>query len=197
MIFVYILLALLALIVLALFVNINFVLTLSSEPKVKIRILFFTFDARRLVEKFSKSEEPAPDEETAEEEPKKKTKLTFEKVKYLIERFIELVKAVTREFCRYVKVKVCHVYVKVATEDAADTARAYAKISAVVWTLLEFLSCNMTLKRCDEKIAVFPDFTSTSSQVDIKLVLRVKPIHIISAVMHLLPIFMKRKVGTK
>ncbi len=198
MIFVYILLALVGLILLLLFVNINLILTLSSEPKMKVRILFFTFDTNRLVEKISKdSETESKDVTPQEEKPKKRAKLTFERLKYLIERFIELVKAVTHEFCRYVRVKVCHVWIKIATDDAADTARAYAKVSAVVWTLLEFLSCNMKVKRCDKKVAVFPDFLSNESQMDIKLVLRIKPIHMISAAMHLLPIFMKRKVRNK
>ena len=198
MIFLYVLLALFVLVLLLLFVNVNFIFTLSSKPTLKIRVLFFTFDAAKLAEKFSKSDESNKEEQDDKKEGESsKQKLTFDKLKYLIGRFVELVKAVTHEFCRYVRVKVCHVYIKVATEDAADTARAYGKVSAIVWSLLEFLSYNMKVKRCDKKVNVFPDFTSTESQVDIKLVLKVKPIHVICAVMHLLPIFMKRKVGTK
>ena len=198
MIVLYILLGLVGLIVLALFVNVNLILTLSSEPKFKVRILFFTFDMKRLADRFSKDgESEAENGEIQENAPKKRSKLTFERIKKLIERFVELVKAVTHEFCRYVRVKICYVWIKIATDDAADTARAYAKVSAVVWTLLEFLSCNMKVKRCDKKVAVFPDFLSNESQMDIKLVLRIKPIHMISAAMHLLPIFMKRKVRNK
>lgn len=195
MIFLYILLSLIGVVVLLLFVNVNLILTLAQEPDFKIRVLFFTFDAKKLIAKFQNAE-PSDSEEPTDK-PRKKVKLTLERLKYLINRFIELVKAVTHEICRYVRVEICHVYVKVATDDAADTARAYGTVSAIVWSLLEFLSYNMKVKRCDKKVVVYPDFESCESQIDIKLVLRIKPIHVLCATMHLLPVFMKGKVGNK
>jgi hypothetical protein len=54
----------------------------------------------------------------------------------------------------------------------------------------------MSVHRCDKNVKVFPDFTSTEPQLDMKLVLKIKPIHAFGAMMHLLPLFTKRKVGT-
>lgn len=183
-----------ALVCFVLFIDVNLVLCIKDEPSVYAGILFFKFDLMELAEKFStdKKEGPSPDAP-----PKKKVKMTPERVIYVIERFIELVKAVTAEICRYVRVKVCHVIIRVATDDAAKTAQLYGTVSGVVWSLLEFLSYHMNVKRCDKNVKVFPDFTSNEFSADIKLVLKIKPIHAIGAVMHLLPILSKRKAGIK
>ena len=186
--------ALAAIIVSVLLVDINLIFKLSHEPSVIIRILFFKFDAMKLAEKFTSDNQKA--EEDTGSHQKKKVRLTPERIIYLVEKFIELVKAVTHEFCRYVRLKICHVRINVASDDAAQTAKAYGTVSGLVWGLLEFLSHNMTVKRCDKKISVIPDFTSTESQIDMKLVLKIKTIHLLSAVMHLLPIFTKRKAGS-
>ena len=183
-----------ALVCFVLFIDVNLVLCIKDEPSAYARILFLKFDLMELAEKFSsdKKEEPSPDTP-----PKKKVKMTPERVIYVIERFIELVKAVTAEICRYVRVKVCHVIIRVATDDAAKTAQLYGTVSGVVWSLLEFLSYHMNVKRCDKNVKVFPDFTSNEFCADIKLVLKIKPIHAIGAMMHLLPILSKRKAGIK
>lgn len=182
--------AIAALICTALFINVNFVLCINREPEIYTRIFLFNIDLMKLAGGISSGKKES-------EAPKKKVKLTLERVVYLIEKFVELIKAVTAETCRYVRVKVCHVKIKVATDDAAKTAQTYGIVSGAVWSALEFLSYNMNVKRCDKNIEVFPDFTSTEFSVDIKLVLKIKPIQAIGVAMHLLPILTKRKAGIK
>ncbi len=180
-----------ALILLVLYVDVNFIFCLKDEPSVAVRVLCFKADAMTLVERLTPEKE-----ETTERTPLKKAKLTPEKALYLVKRLVELVKAVTREFCRYARLKICHIHIAVATDDAAETARLYGTVSGIVWGLLEFLSHNMSVKRCDKKVVIIPDFTSAEPQLDMKLVLKIKPVHALGAVMHLLPLFTKRKVGT-
>ncbi len=187
-----ILASLVGLALLVLYVDVNFIFRLSQEPSVTVRVLCFKADAMTLVERLTSEKE----ETSAESTPRKKAKLTPERALYLVKRLVELVKAVTREFCRCARLKVCHIHIAVATDDAAETARLYGTVSGIVWGLLEFLSHNMSVKRCDKKIVIVPDFTSTEPQLDMKLVLKIKPIHALGAVMHLLPLFTKRKVGT-
>lgn len=177
-----------ALVCLVLFIDVNFILRINSEPEIYARVFLFKYDLTKL------SDGP-PSGKKENEAPKKKVKLTIERVVYLIERFVELIKAVTAEACRYVRVKVCHVRIRVATDDAAKTAQTYGVVSGAVWSALEFLSYNMNVKRCDKNVEIYPDFTSTEFSTDIKLVLKIKPIHAIGAVMHLLPILSKGKAG--
>jgi len=179
-----------AFIFIVLFINVNLVLCINREPEIYLRVFLFKLDLMEFADSI-------PSEKKESETPKKKVKLTLERVIYLIERFVELVKAVCAEIQRYVRVKVCHVKIKVATDDAAKTAQLYGTVSGAVWSALEFLSYNMNVKRCDKKVEIYPDFTSTEFCADIKLVLKIKPIHAIGAVMHLLPILTKRKAGTK
>jgi hypothetical protein len=181
-----------ALVLLALYVDVNFIFCLNQEPSVTVRVLCFEADAMTLAERLTSEKEEAETEPT----PHKKARLTPEKALYLVKRLVELVKAVTRELCRCARLKICHIHISVATDDAAETARLYGTVSGIVWGLLEFLSHNMSVKRCDKKVLIIPDFTSTEPQLDMKLVLKIKPVHALGAVMHLLPLFTKRKVGT-
>lgn len=182
-----------ALICLVLFIDVNFVFCIKDEPSIYARILIFKFDLIEVAERlFSEKKEQKSDAA-----PKKKVKMTLERIIYVIERFIELLKAVTAEIQRCVRVKVCHIKIRVATDDAAKTAQLYGTVSGVVWSLLEFLSYHMNVKRCDKNVEIYPDFTSNEFSADIKLVLKIKPIHAIGAVMHLLPILSKRKAGIK
>ena len=196
MIALYILGALIGIVLLVLFVNVNLIFTLSETSSVKLRILFFKFDAVKLVEKLyaqnGDSQKEVP-EEPEEKEEKKKVPLTPERIVYLIERLIEIIKAVTREICTYVRVKICHIRVRVSCEDAADTAKYYGIVSGAVWGLIGFLSHNMRVKRCDKNISVYPDFVNSGSKIDLKIVLRIRPINVLSAIMHLLPVFAKKK----
>lgn len=178
------------LICIVLFKDVNFVLCINREPSIYAQVFFFKFD---LISYFLQGGDKEKVSDTSQ--PKKKIPLTLERVIYVIERFVELVKAITAEACRYVRVKVCYVKIKVASDDAARTAQTYGIVSGAVWSALEFLSYNMNVKRCDKKVEIFPDFTSTEFSVDVKLVLKIKPIHAIGAMMHLLPILSKRKAG--
>jgi hypothetical protein len=186
--------ALAAIILLVLLLDISIILKLSDEPSVTVRILFFNFDVITLAERLS-SQQQEEKADSPEASQKKKVRLTPERIIYLVKKFNELVKAIVHEFCKYVRLKICHITVRVSSDDAAETARTYGIVSGLVWGLLEFLSHHMTVKRCDKKVNIYPDFTSTESQLDMKLVLKIKTIHLLSAAMHLLPIFTKRKAG--
>ena len=179
-----------AFICIALLINVNLVLCINPEPEIYARVFFFKLD---LIEYFLEGR--GSEEKGQVKEPKKRVKPTLERIIYVVERFVELVRSITAEACRYVRVKVCHVKIKVAGEDAAKTAQTYGLVSGAVWSALEFLSYNMNVKRCDKNVEIYPDFTSTEFFVDIKLVLKIKPIHAIGAMMHLLPILSKGKAG--
>jgi hypothetical protein len=193
MIVLYVFLSLLALVFLILLIDVSFVFELKEEVKIRIKILFVSFDAEKLVARFSEKHE-LPEES---EQPKKKTSPSIETLILRIKYITRLVRALIHEFCRYAKLKICFAYIKVATDDAAQTATAYALVSGAVYSLVEFLSYNLKTEKSYKKIKIFPDFTSSEFQAKMKIVLKIKPIHILLAAMHLLPLVQKRKVGTK
>ena len=196
MIVLYIILALLFLVLIALFIDVSLVVSISQNTEFKIRYLFFSWDIEALVEKFAKGDDEK--EEAVEKEKKtKKSHRSIDEIIAVIEKITELIKAVLKEFCRYVRLKICHVFVRVATEDAAKTARCYAAVSGVVFGLVALFDNTMSVKKSDKKIKVFPDFTTEESEFSMKIILKIKPIHALFAVMHLLPLFMNRKVGRK
>ena len=193
MIVLYILLLLLALVFLVLFLDVSFVFELKDDVKIRLKILFLSFDAEKLIARFSEKEK-LPEEN---EKPKKKTKPSLETVILRIKYIARLIRAIVQEFCRYARLKICYAYIKVATDDAAETAKAYALISGAVYSLVEFLSYNLKSAKNYEKIKIFPDFTTSEIQARMKIVLKIKPIHVLFAAMHILPQAQKRKVGTK
>ncbi len=189
-----IILAVLALLVLfVLVLDFYLVFSLDEEVSVKLKVLFFSFEVETLFERFSRNGE----ELSPQLEEKKKTKgrlRTPSEIADVILFFVDIIKAVARESCRYFRIKICHVYIKIATDDAAKTAQLYGAVSTALYTLLELVNSFLTVKKSDKKIRVFPDFTSESCDARIQLVLKIKTIHALLAVMHLLPLFMKGKV---
>ncbi len=197
---IYVISALVLIVLFLLFLNVNLVFTFNSYPnvkaEVKIRILFLTFDGASLVQKYSDSHSLGKEADELKKAQRKK-KITPEHALRLIKYFSKLIKAVINEFCCNVRLKVCRIYIKVASDDAAQTARLYGILSGAVWSFLEFLSYNMKVKRCDKEVRIFPDFTSDEIQMQMKFVLRIKPIRLLIAITHLMPFFMKGKVGQK
>ncbi len=195
-VFLIILAVLFLLLLLVLFVDVLLVFSLDDDVSIRLKVLFFSWDVQSLVEKFAKKDTPDTEAEEKPNGEKKKGRLrTPDEILRIIEYFISLVKAIVHEFFRYVRLKICHVYVKVATDDAARTAQFYGSVSGLVYGLIALFDNTMSVKKSDKKIRVFPDFTTDSSEVRMKLVLKIKPIHALFAVMHLLPLFMNRKVG--
>ena len=191
----WIIAAIAVIVLLILFIDLNLVFKLNREPEIRLRVLFFSWDVVALAERFAQKDEGNPQEEPENTERKPKKRFTPSRAVRLIKYFSKIVKAVVGEFCRYARMRVCHVYVRVACEDAAETARLYGIVSSLVWSLLEFLSYNVNTKRCDKKVKIFPDFTSEEFLFDIKFIIKIKPIHLIAAAMHLLPLLSKGKAG--
>ena len=196
MIILYILLALLLLIALVLFLNVSFIFELKEEFDFKIKVLFFTLKGdkiAKLAEGRTKGESDAKESPTPHAKIKKPRGIpeTIESISSVI----DLIKSVFGEFIRYARLKVCYVDIKIATDDAAHTALVYGGASSAIYLALEFLETVVTLKKNYKKILVYPDFASNKTEAKFKIVLRIKPIHVILAAMHLLPKLAEKKKG--
>lgn len=175
---------------LLLVVNINLVITVSEEKSSVLKVLWLKWDVFELFDKFTRDGEKKENEQ----KPKaKKRRRTPEEMIDVLSRLVKLFKAVLNEFRHYVKLKICNISVKVATDDAAKTARLYGTASGAVAGLVELLSHFMTVKKREDNIKVFPDFTSEECEIYFKIVLTTKPIYLLLAVSHLLPLVYKKK----
>ena len=189
--FLIVLACLFLIVFLLLIVNINLVVTIEEEKNAVLKVLWFKWDVFELACKFSND---GGKTEEKEEKPKtRKRHRTPEEMIDVLSRLVKIFKAVLQEFCRYVKLKICNIYVKVACDDAAKTARLYGTASGAVAGLVELLSHFMTVKKREENIRVYPDFTSEECEVYFKIVLTTKPIYLLLAVSHLLPLVYKKK----
>ena len=196
MIIIYILLALLLLITLVLFLNVSFIFELKEEFDFKIRVLFFTLKGDKIA-KLAEGRTKGESDEKASPTPHAKIKKPrgISETIESISSIIDLIKAVFGEFIRYARLKVCFVDIKIATYDAAHTALVYGVASSAIYLALEFLDTIVTLKKNYKKILVYPDFASDKTEAKLKIILKIKPVHVIFAAMHLLPRLAEKKKG--
>ena len=187
MIILYILLSLLLLITLILFLNVSFIFELNEEFISKIRVLCFALKGDKIAKLAEGRTKGESDDKKSTQQKKIKKPRGIPEAIESISSIIDMIKSIFGEFIRYVRLKICYVDVKIATDDAAHTALVYGAASSAVYFALEFLDTVLTLKKNYKKILVYPDFTSDKTEAKLKIVLRIKPIHVILAAMHLLP----------
>ncbi len=185
------------LVLFVLLIDVSLVFSYDDDVSVKVRVLFFSFDALTFFERLAEREE-APIEKKPEEKKKSGRLRTPDEIAEIIGYFTRLVKAVLGETRRYVRLKICRISVVVASDDAARTAQLYGTVSSLVWGLVAILDNTLKTTWHEKKINVLPDFAKEESSVKLKLVLKLKVLHALLAVMHLLPLFMNnRKAGIR
>lgn len=188
MIALYIILGIAFLVFILLFSDVSFVLKYDKEFSFRVKYLFLSLDA----EKISKLIPQKETEHKEIEEVKKKYK-SQKGVIELIVYIVDIIKAALREFLRYAKLKICYINVSIATDDAAKTALVYGAVSGVIYTVLEFFDTFLMINKNYKKISVIPDFSSETSTANVKIILKLKPIHALLALMHLSPVLVKER----
>lgn len=195
MIILYILLFLVLLVAALLFVDLSFVFELKEEFSFKVKVLFLTLDAEKIAKLIPSDKKDSNVPQKTENLKKKHKKKSFSDIIDTLIDVLDLVKAIFKEFLRYAKLKVSFLDLKIATEDAANTALLYGAASTAVYTAMEFLDSFITLKKSYKKIAVYPDFAGTETKVSLKIIISIKPIHVLLAAMHLLPSLAEKQKG--
>ena len=108
---------------------------------------------------------------------------------------IGVIGAILGEFIKYARIKVVRIKISIGTDDCAETAMLYGAISSALYSLLEFFDSFLFVKKSYRNIGVFPDFTSDRCRVDMKLVLKIKIIHLLLILVGILPTLAKAKKG--
>ncbi len=192
-----ILVIILFLILLFLFSDLSFVFLYNNEFSFKIKFLFLNISAETIM-KFSKKRE----QENRLEEARKTNEKKFKKHKKTPSDIIDVisyisgvVKSILGEFVRYAKLKFCKVKISIGTDDAATTALSYGFISSGIYTALEFLDSFLAVKKQYKNIGVVANFTSTDCHIDLKIILKLKIIHLVLAALHILPSLSRTEKG--
>lgn len=109
-----------------------------------------------------KEEEKTEDKELKEEGKKKKN--IFEKALQSLDFFdyIEIIKIIFDKFLFKFEIEELLLDIKVATDNAADTAMAYGKMNAIIYPIVGILHGNDKIKNAN--IRIEPDFNSNTPE---------------------------------
>lgn len=194
MVALYIIVAVLALIVALLFLNFSLVFELNETFSFKMKVFIFNFNAEKFISLFtSEKKEQKINEQVKEIKKKKKTTLP-ELLDVVLDVF-NLVRLLLAEIIKYARLKLCYIDVKVATDDAAETALIYGSVSGAIYSAVELLDAFLNVKKNYKKINIYPSFSETKPKIKLKIILSVKPIHVIFTAMHVLPKIAKKQKG--
>lgn len=194
MIALYIIISLILVILGILFLNISFIFELKDDFDFKVKILFITLNAEKIAGLIGDDKQEKSIEEKSKKIKKKRKKSISELIDTITD-IVDLIKQIFKEFTRYAKFKICYLDFKVATDDAARTALIYGAVSGGVYSAIEVLDGYFNIKKNYKKIAVYPDFSATETKANLKIIISIKPIHILLGAMHMLPGIAERQKG--
>ena len=158
LVFLWIFIVLLALIAL---------LFLLSLPKAKVRLSYdgkisigikYLFISKTLTDG-EKKEKPEKTEEKAKPKEKKPTPRFLQNIK--ISDWLALVKILFTDFIFKIKIEKFDFDAKIATDNAADTALLYGRISAATYPIVSFLAAKDVIKKAN--VNIYSDFFSEKS----------------------------------
>ena len=179
MIALYILLGILIFTSLILCLRINLHIIYENDLNVYLRVLFIKYTIfpekekkfnekkhKKKIEKKKKSQEPVLKEKS---EKDSKPSL-LDKIRYIKELLSVFLKA----FSRHLRVKLKWLRIKIASDDAAQTAIMYGAVSGVVANILELIDSYTNLNALKEDaVSVEPDFTSEKCEASINISLSI------------------------
>ena len=184
MIFLYIFLGLIALLCLLLFLDVGIKLTYHNEFQLTVYILGIPIDAQKTIQKFQKKNN------VKEEKPKKQKKKKVTK-KLSVLQTIEDVLSFTKAICRaivcvaknlkkHLKIRVKSLHLTVASDDAAKTALIYGELSGIFSNLFELCKKHTNFKANYNKFSILSDFESKNFQAEFDILLKMKPIFMLT-----------------
>lgn len=197
MIVLYIIAGIVLLLALLMLLDISLVFTYKEKLDFAIKLGLISLSGSKIIELAESSEKDVPKKQELLENKKSanKKKKSPSDVIDTVNYVMDLISAVLGEFTRYARIKFSRVKIGIGTESSAETALMYGFVSSAVYTVLEVLDSFLTVKKNYKDIGVYPDFTSEACKIDIKIVLKIKIIHLLFAFIRLLPNLAGAKKG--
>lgn len=197
MIVLYVLLAIILLISFILLCDISLVFVYKEHFDFKLKFFCFTIKTDKLVDLVSGSEENT--EQKAEIDEKKmslnKKKKSPSDVIDTVSYIVGLIGFILGKFAQYTRIVLARVKISIGTEDCSETALIYGAVSSALYTALEYFDSFLTVKKSYKNIGVVPDFTSESCRIDMKIILKIKIIHLLLIIISALPTIAEAKKG--
>lgn len=197
MIAVYIIAALILLILLLLFLDISLIFSYKEKFSFTVKFGIVSLSGSKIVEMIESSEKDKSKNQSLQANKKaaSKKKKTPSDIIDTVTYVIDLIGAILGEFTSYARIKFARVKIAIGCEDCAETALIYGAVSSALYSVLEILDSFITVKKNYKHIGVYPDFTSDSCRADIKIILKLKILHLLLAFVHLLPKLAEAKKG--
>ncbi len=190
---------LLLLVFAVLFADISLVFVYKDEFNFKIKLGCFSISGKKIIDIIESREKNKDNSQVNTEEThqikKQRKKKSPSDIVDLVSYITDLIKAILGQFCKYAKLKLCRVKISIATEDAAETALIYGAASSALYTALEFFDSFITIKKNYKNIGIAPDFSSEECRIDLKVILKVKIIHLLLAFIGISPVLASAKKG--
>ena len=173
----------------------------DEEALVRLRLNGITISKVPL-EKFSEVEKPT------RKRKKKKAKLpkekadkeesftdTFMGISEVLSMAKQALSAVYQKLIKKIVIDDLKVHISVATEDAVTTTMIFGNLAGLVNTVCSTLSYMVTLKCCD--INIVPDYASTKTHANIRLLIKIRMFHAPLTVVALYPLYKEIKERKK
>lgn len=193
MIALYIIGGILGLIVLLLFCSVTIKGTINESVNIKFQYLFY----RRTLIPESKNRK----RKTSENDIKRPNKILemIDKIGLVatIRELAGVVKVIlikSKKVVKHIRVKSFNCVITVASDDPCKTAIEYGEVSSVAFSLLRGLQELMKWNTGKTKMLVKSDFCSDKPKIEIDFKVKLRLIHILSAVLGVLLTLVKKKV---
>lgn len=184
MIALYIILAVVCVLALILFIDISVTVLWNKDLDLKVKVFMFPLNLEKIL---TKSAEDKPNKEALDTAKKKKRrKKSAEEILNLISYIFRLISLSFAEFKRYARITISRLKISVSASSPDETAMLYGTVSSALYTLVELLSSSFNVKRNYKSIGVVSDFLSEECKLDLKVIIKLKPIHLILALVHVM-----------
>ena len=203
MVAIYILLAVVLLLLFILLLSVRITVEYNSDVSLKVGALFYNYSVVPSAGKKKKSKKKKKDEVASGEEAKgkpDKKKSTFSEFTEGLEiaDFIEiLTKLLTRlaaVFKKHLRVRLNKYLITVGAESPDKAAILFGTVNTASMMLIEYLTVNTRLHPLENSpVAVRCDFEGKTVDVDVKVVIKIRVIHLITYLVGAFFDFMKIK----
>ena len=187
----YILLGIAVIITLILFLDVNLILKFEGETRIKLRILFFTFDIMHLMtgKKSDKSKKKSAKTQTGDSKPKKKSKPEFEDFLMFVDLISSMVQMISEHLTAKLRLNLKKFKAVIASAEADKTAYMYGAVCNAVTVMLELIPNYVRkFRRNNENIAVYPDYIAEKCYFEAHVVITLRVYHILIIAMKALGI---------
>ena len=185
MIVLYVVLALVAILLFLLNLRVRLIFTYHDKAAVTLGILFFRWDAAKLVQNYLERKKEVKPKMVEKENSKTEQSKSIDLIgfaEFLI-HIGSVIRLAIKEHFEKTRVFLKELHVSVGTEDAAQTALVCGGVYNAANGLCALLQ-HFSDFRCDNRnLSISPDFTSDQTKFSLHLVMSTKVIHLIGVLL--------------